>query len=82
MKRVGSMFHFCILTMATQHPSVSLIFTTAVTCKRRKYIIYVCNQIIILTVTKNSQSQWPCGLRCGFAAACLLGLWARILSGV
>ena len=29
-------------------------------------------------VFKNSRSQWPCGLRRGYAAAWLLRLWVRI----
>jgi hypothetical protein len=27
------------------------------------------------------RSQWPCGLRRGSAAACVLGLWVRIPPG-
>jgi hypothetical protein len=26
----------------------------------------------------DGRSQWPCGIRCGSAAARLLGLWVRI----
>jgi hypothetical protein len=40
----------------------------------------VCNQIIGGKHI-SCRSQWPCGLRCGSAAARLLGLWVRIPPG-
>lgn len=51
---VDSLFHFCILSMAAEHPTANLIFIIAATCKRRKYIIYVCNLTIILHIIKKN----------------------------
>jgi hypothetical protein len=36
----------------------------------------------LLTLIILGRFQWPCGLRRGSAAARLLGLWARIPTGV
>jgi hypothetical protein len=38
----------------------------------------VINAIFSCSITCDGRSQWPRGLRCGSAAALLLGLWVRI----
>jgi len=38
-------------------------------------------KMIKIVIYRMCRSQWPRGLSCGSAAACLVGLWVRIPSG-
>jgi hypothetical protein len=47
-------------------------------CEMSTYVIVGIDRLLLYAVTVSCQSQWPCGLRRGSAAARLLGLRVRI----